>query len=160
MRALMADRCVTGELREKRREGTMKKKNEVDNGNDCGLLPRINLTSPAHPPCLLAAPRRSCPLGLISGTLRCRIHASRTFAFILVAPRDARGCSRRMILATVGVTDCLHRHLARLPMRPTRAEHPPPYTHSCLMVSDGVHSPADLSAASETHCCCDTGSRL
>lgn len=146
------------EIEGKRRDN--EKKIEVDNGNDCGLLPRIDLTSPAHPPCLLAAPHRSCPLGLISVTLWCRIHASRTFALTCDVPRDTHGCIRWMILATVGLTDCLHRHLARLPIRLTRAEHPLPDTHSCLIVSDRVRSPAALSAAPGTHCYCDTRSRL
>jgi len=46
---------VIRESRKKRRE--VEEEDEVVNGNDCGLLPRINLTSPANPPCSLAAPR-------------------------------------------------------------------------------------------------------
>jgi hypothetical protein len=54
-----------------------------------------------------------------------------------------------MILAAVGVTTHLHRHLATLPTRPTRAEHLLPNTHSCLIVSYCAHSPADLMADQE-----------
>jgi hypothetical protein len=50
----MADGRVTRKLREEKRDD--EKKDEVNNGNDCGLLPRINMTSPGQPRCLQEAP--------------------------------------------------------------------------------------------------------
>jgi len=53
------------------------------------------------------------------------------------------------MLATVRYSNCIHRPLAELPVRPTLAELVSPNTHSCLTVSSCAHSPADLMADQE-----------